>query len=102
VFVNDRPLDCVEGECASVISEHGMYIRTPRLHPLRTRLDIRMDVAGRTIRADAVVLYRHDHGEGPFGEPGMGLRFSWIAPGDREHLRTYITSRTGCDTGNGA
>lgn len=102
VFVNDRPLDRVEGECASVISEHGMYIRTPRLHPMRTRLDIRMDVAGRTIRADAVVLYRHDQGEGPYGEPGMGLKFSWIAPGDREHLRTYITSRTGCHPGNGA
>jgi CheY-like chemotaxis protein len=92
VLVNDEPVDCIGGECSSFISEHGMYIRTPRPHPARTRLAIRMDVNGRAIRADAVVLYSHDHGEGPFGEPGMGIRFSRIAPGDREHLRTYISS----------
>lgn len=102
VFINDRPLDCVEGECASVISEHGMYIRTQRPHPMRTRLDIRMDIAGRTIKIDATVLYCHAHGEGPFGESGMGLKFSWIAPRDREHLRTYITGKTGCTVASGA
>jgi two-component system cell cycle response regulator DivK len=93
VSVNNVPLDCVEGECASVISEHGMYIRTLRPHPPKARLSIKIALNGRTIAADAVVLYSHRFGEGPFGEPGMGIKFARIAPHDQEHLRSYIHSQ---------
>lgn len=92
VVVNDVPLDCVEGECASVISEHGMYIRTLKPHPPNSRLNVRIDLYGRSIAAEAVVLYSHRFGEGPFGEPGMGLRFDRIALQDQEFLRLYIDS----------
>lgn len=92
VKVNNVPLDCVEGDCASVISEHGMYIRTLKPHPPNTRLDVRIDLEGRTIAAEAVVLYSHRFGEGPFGEPGMGLKFARITPHDQEFLRSYIHS----------
>ncbi len=90
VMVNNAPLDCVEGECASVISEHGMYVRTLKPHPPNSRLAVQFGLKGRMINADAVVLYSHQSGEGPFGEPGMGLKFSRIAPQDREYLRTFI------------
>ncbi len=93
VTVNNIPLDCVEGECASVISEHGMYIRTNRPHPPKSRIAVRFDLNGRTIAAGGVVLYSHRHGEGPFGEPGMGIRFSDILPLDRDHLRTFINAQ---------
>ena len=94
VFVNRVPLDCAEGECASVISEHGMYIRTLRPHPPNSRVDIRIDLDGRSIAAEAVVLYSHRFGEGPFGEPGMGVKFARITPQDQEFLRLFIHSET--------
>jgi len=90
IKVNNVPLDCVEGECASVLSEHGMYIRTLKPHPPNTRVDVRIDLEGRTIAAEAVVLYCHRFGEGPFGEPGMGLKFARITARDQEFLRSYI------------
>ncbi|MDA8099311.1 MAG: response regulator [Nitrospiraceae bacterium] len=93
VQVNNVPLDCVEGECASVISEHGMYVCTLRPHPANSSVTVRIAVNGRTIDADAVVLYCHQRGEGPFGEAGMGLRFAQIAEEDREHLRSYINQQ---------
>jgi CheY-like chemotaxis protein len=92
VIVNDVPLDCVEGECASVISEHGMYIRTLKPHPPNSRLTVRIDLYGRSIAAEAVVLYSHRFGEGPFGEPGMGIKFDRIGLQDQEFLRLYIDS----------
>ena len=90
VVVNNVLLDCVEGECASVISEHGMYIRTLKPHPPNSRVDVRIDLEGRTIAAEAVVLYCHRSGEGPFGEPGMGIKFARIASRDQEFLRDYL------------
>lgn len=97
VVVNGKPLDCVEGECVSVISEHGMYIRTLTPHPKDARLSLAMSVHGRIISADAVVLYCHQFGEGPYGEPGMGLVFSRIAARDREHLRSFIIDKISGD-----
>jgi len=90
VTVNNVPLDCVEGECASVISEHGMYIRTMKPHPPKSQLAVQIALKGRTISADAVVLYSHRFGEGPFGEPGMGLKFARIEPQDQEYIRLFI------------
>jgi CheY-like chemotaxis protein len=90
VIVNNVPLDCVEGECASIISEQGMFIRTLKPHPPKSHVDVRIDLAGRTIAAEAVVLYSHRFGEGPFGEPGMGIKFARIAPQDQEFLRLFI------------
>jgi CheY-like chemotaxis protein len=90
VMVNEKPLNCGEGECASVLSEHGMYIRT--LHPSakNTLVPLRLDLRGRSVAALAEVLYSHAAGEGPFGEPGMALKFVQIASPDQELLRLFI------------
>lgn len=90
VIVNDRPLECLEGTCSSILSEQGMYIRTLRPHPRDSQLNLQMSVNGRIISADAVVLYSNQFGEGPFGEPGMGIKFSRIDPSDREYLRSFV------------
>lgn len=95
VTVNDVPLDCIEGECASVISVHGMYVRTLKPHPPNARISVRIDVNGRNICVDGVVLYSHRNGEGPFGEPGMGIKFDRIEPQDQEHLRLFINGQVG-------
>jgi len=90
VFVNDHPLDCIEGECASMLSTKGMYIRTLKPYALDTVVQIRIDLSEETLAADARVIYCHTYGEGPFGTPGMGLQFLTITPQERELIRRFI------------
>ena len=90
VTVNGKPLDCVEGECASVLSEHGMYVRTLQPYSKNMRLPVQIVIKGRSIPVETVVLYSHKFGEGPFKEPGMGLKFVRVEPGDQELIRQFI------------
>jgi len=90
VTVNGVALDCGGGECASVLSEHGMYIRTLAPSPVNTVIALHFTLNGRVIALEAVVLYRHRFGEGPFGEPGMGLKFLRIPAEDEEHIRRFV------------
>jgi hypothetical protein len=90
VMVNDQALDCGDGECASVLSEHGIYIRTLKPYFRGTRLSLRISLKGRFVSAQTEVLYSHTFGEGPFDEPGMALKFVQIAPEDQEQLRLFI------------
>ncbi|MDH4162974.1 MAG: response regulator [Nitrospirota bacterium] len=90
VTVNGKPLDCVEGECASVLSEHGMYIRTLRPSPVKSLISVTLMIKGRAIPLTAEVRYSHRFGEGPFREPGMGLLFKEIASHDQEYIRQFI------------
>ncbi len=90
VTVNGVILNWGGGECASVLSEHGMYIRTLAPSPVSTVLALGFTVNGRMIALEAMVLYGHRLGEGPFGEPGMGLKFLRISAEDGEHIRQFI------------
>jgi len=93
VTVNGAALDCDSGECASVISEQGMYIRTLAPSPVNTVISLRFSLNGRMIALEAVVLHRHRFGEGPFGEPGMGLKFLRVPAEDEEHIRQIIRDK---------
>ena len=91
VLVNNKPLDCGgEGECATVLSHHGMYVRTLKPAPVDSKLSLQIVVKDRTIALDVLVLYSHRFGEGPFKEPGMGLKFISIAPKDQDFIRQFI------------
>ena len=90
VFVNDHPLDCVEGECATMLSTKGMYIRTLKPYALGTTVHIRINLHDEALSGDARVIYCHTYGEGPFGAPGMGLEFLTATPHDRELIRRFI------------
>jgi CheY-like chemotaxis protein len=91
VIVNGVRLDCTnKGECATVLSEHGMYVRTLTAPQVNDQLAITMVVKGRAVSAEAVVRHRHTTGGGPSGEPGIGLKFVRIAPADQEFIRQYI------------
>jgi CheY-like chemotaxis protein len=90
VTVNNVPLDCTEGECVSVISEKGLYIRTLKPYPKKALIHIKMLISGKSVSADALVLYSHTFGEGPFKEPGMGLQFTQITPHAQGVIRQYI------------
>lgn len=90
IVVNRILLDVQKGEYVTDLSEDGLYVRT--LKPLRKgeRITISLVVDGRTINADASVLYEHRPSEGLFREPGMAVKFEQIAPDDREHIRKHV------------
>ena len=90
VTVNDQTVECTEGECASVLSEHGLYVRTLDPHPLNAKLPVQIHLAGRTIAVDTVVIYSHQAGADPGDEPGMGLQFTRISPEDQKCIRLFI------------
>ena len=50
----------------------------------------RAKIKGRLIKLEAVVLYVTNFGEGPFKEPGMGMKFVKISPEDRKWIATFI------------
>ena len=54
------------------------------------RVAIELNIAGRSITADASVLYRHRSAEAPLREPGMAIKFIRIAPEDRAFIRKFI------------
>ena len=83
-------LDFNAGECATMLSSRGMYVRTRTRYPVKTKLPVRITLYDRTIPALATVIYSHAEGEGPFGEPGMGLYFEDISPQDQDCLQQYI------------
>jgi two-component system chemotaxis response regulator CheY len=90
VAVDDKPLDCAEGECASMLSANGMYIQTLKHYPLDTLVRIRIALDEQTVLVEARVIYCHTYGEGPFGTPGIGLQFLKITPQGREIIRRFI------------
>lgn len=90
VTVNGVLLSSSAGECATVISEHGMYIRTLKPAAKGTRLPVTILVKNRIVTVETHVLYTYGHLQGLFKDPGMGLEFVRINPGDRELIRQYI------------
>jgi CheY-like chemotaxis protein len=90
VSVNNMPLDRAAGERVTDLSEHGIYVPVRRPYPRDERLNVQIRIKDRTISAEAAVLYYHATSEGPYKEPGMGLKFVSIAPDDREFIRKFI------------
>jgi CheY-like chemotaxis protein len=90
VTVNDVPLDYVKGECISVLSEKGFYIRTLKPYPKQTLIHVQMDINDNSISSEALVLSSHTFGEGPYKEPGMGLQFTQITSQAQAVIRQYI------------
>ena len=90
ITMDNRLLECDKGECITELSEYGMYVRTLEPCPPQARVAVRFEVNGRSISGEAEVLYCHLFGEGPFKEPGMGLKLVTLGPGDRDFLKAYI------------
>ncbi len=90
VVVNGQPFSFRDGECGTILSENGMYVRTLKPLPIKSQISIRMTIQRREITLAAEVLYSYRFDEGPYLEPGMGLRFVHIEPGDQEFIRQFI------------
>jgi CheY-like chemotaxis protein len=92
VIVGDgSPLGGAERtEYATAISEGGLYVRTLYPQPQNTLVPVRIFINDREIKAKALVLYSYARNEGPYKEPGMGMKFVEISDHDREVIRAFI------------
>jgi len=90
VSVNKVLLDSARGEYVMNISENGVFVRMMKPSRRDETVSIEMNITGSAVKADAVVLHSRRSGEGPFRDPGMAVRFTAIAPGDREVIRKFI------------
>jgi CheY-like chemotaxis protein len=76
--------------CITVLSEYGMFFRTLDPLPVNTIVPAVFEVNGRLIKLDAIVLYTTNFDEGPFKEPGMGMKFLKISREDRNLIAAFI------------
>jgi CheY-like chemotaxis protein len=77
-------------EVATVISEHGIFVQTPKLLPVNTTVPMKLVIRDRVLRIDALVLYSYGFNEGPFRQPGMGMRFVKISADDSDWIKAFI------------
>ncbi|MEK6745288.1 MAG: response regulator [Nitrospirota bacterium] len=84
----------------TVLSEYGMFFRTLEPREVHAKVPVDITVKGRSIPVEAVVLYTCEFDEGPFKEPGMGMKFSKISDDARALIRDFILEQIGAGTGN--
>jgi CheY-like chemotaxis protein len=77
-------------ECVQEISENGAYVLTGTLHPLGTRLPVKIELSDCVVSADAVVIYAKRSDEDTKGGTGMGLQFEQISEEDQKRIRLFI------------
>ncbi len=90
VAVNDRPLDYVDGECATNLSVNGMYLRTLRSYPVNSQILVRVALNGQEIEAEALVVYSQGPEAGEAGLCGIGLKFLKTSPQAAQIIREFI------------
>jgi CheY-like chemotaxis protein len=91
VRLEDGP-DSLDG-FATVISEYGMFYRTLDPRPVASPIRVNIEIKGKHIQIETVVLYIIRFDEGPFKEPGMGMKFVTISRADRDLIASYILER---------
>ena len=74
----------------TVLSQYGMFFRTMEPRPVNTCTRVTVSFSDRTVDVEAVVLYIVSFEEGPFCEPGMGMKFQNITSLDRDVIQAHI------------
>ena len=74
----------------TVLSENGMFFRILDPYAIHSRLTINVEVKGRPMTLEAEVVYSCNFDEGPFKEPGMGLKFVKIKQEDQASIKAFI------------
>jgi CheY-like chemotaxis protein len=80
-------------EFASAISEGGLYVRTQYPQPQNALTPVRIFLGDNEVRTKAMVLYSYAKNEGPYKEPGMGVKFVEISDQDRRLIRKFINEQ---------
>ncbi len=79
----------------TVLSQYGMFFRTLEPRPVKARVAVSVSFGDRTVTLHAEVLYLVSFEEGPFCEPGMGMKFVDIAPEDSALIKFFIYEQLG-------
>jgi len=79
----------------TVLSQYGVFFRTLEPRPAKTRAKVSISFGDRTVDIEAEVLYVVSFEEGPFCEPGMGMKFVDIRPEDSALIRFFIYEQVG-------
>ncbi len=75
------------------LSETGMFFRTLDPCPNRSRLTVSFEIKSQSITLEAEVIYSCIFDEGPFKEPGMGMKFVKIRPEDQAIIKAFILEK---------
>jgi CheY-like chemotaxis protein len=76
--------------CMLDLSERGMYLAYDEPAAVKTRLSLLINLNGRLIPVEAVVLQSYQNGEGPYLQAGMAVEFARIDSQDQEAIRQFI------------
>ena len=90
VKVNERPLDCVDGECATNLSVNGMYLRTRQSYPEDSRVMVQLALNEEQIATESRVVHCNPDKDGHAGMWGIGLQFLATTPEAGEIIRRFI------------
>ncbi len=90
VTVDDRPLDCADGECVTNLSVNGMHLRTRKAYPVEAQVRIVATLNEEKIEAAARVAYNSPPEEGASVMWGIGLQFLRTSPEAGEIIRRFI------------
>lgn len=90
VSINNEPVGCPGGNCLIDLSEEGMHLPVNKPYPVKGRIAVQLRIKDRMISAEGSVLYSHASASGRHSEPGIGLKFTSIAPQDQDFIRKFI------------
>jgi CheY-like chemotaxis protein len=79
----------------TVLSQYGIFFRTLEPRPVNARVAVRISFGDRIVNLEAEVLYIVTFEEGPFCEPGMGMKFVNITLEDSALIRFFIYEQLG-------
>jgi CheY-like chemotaxis protein len=79
----------------TVLSQYGMFFRTLDPLPVNGCAAVSFRLGEGTVKVMAQVLYVVSFEEGPFSEPGMGMKFVDISPEDSGMIRFFIYEEVG-------
>ena len=74
----------------TIISKSGMFFRILDPYAIQSRMTVNLEIEGRPITLQAEVVYSCNFDEGPFKEPGMGMKFVKVRPEDQTIIKTFI------------
>lgn len=82
----------------TVLSQYGLFFRILTPLPAGTRAVVEFALWDRVIGLEAEVLYGVTFEDGPFSEPGMGMKFLKVGLEDSSLIRSFIMEHVSGDT----
>jgi len=90
-FLNAAIEDSLSGtEFVTMLSDEGLFLKTFEPRKVGSYHTVTFLMGDRIIRTYCVVLYIYRFDENPDKEPGMGMKFLYLSPVDKDVVQEYI------------